>query len=81
MTIAAGDTVELTAKKKSGHGQNILRLFGESMDVNQVRDHVIFSTQPGPWLLVTSDVGSGHCRWINVDNDRLFTVTKAETDQ
>ena len=75
MLIEAGDVVTLTAKK-GGHAKNVLLIFGDSFVVNRVEDSVPFSDQPGPWLLVTCDVGSGHARWVHPTSDRLFTVTR-----
>jgi len=76
VTIEVGDTVKLTARKKGGPAKNVLIIFGDLMVVERIKDSVLFSPKPGPWLLVTCDVGSGHCRWINVEDDRLFTVEK-----
>jgi len=74
MSIEAGDTVTLTARKKGGPAKNVLLIFGDSFVVDRVSDSVQFSPKPGPWILVTCDVGSGHARWVHVDSDRLFTV-------
>ena len=74
MAIKPGDTVRLVPRKKGGPAKNVLIIFGDLMVVDRIEDSVQFSPKPGPWLLVTCDVGSGHCRWINVADDRLFTV-------
>ena len=45
---------------------------GAIWSVKKITDHVLFSTNPGPWLLLEHN----HIqRWINLSNDRHFLIS------
>jgi hypothetical protein len=70
------ETVTLTGK--TNKGKQRVREFGKSWRVWIRWDHVLFSSEPGPWLMV-SPLGSTQdslaTRWVNENNDVDFVVT------
>ena len=70
------ETVTLTGK--TNKGKQRVREFGKSWCVWTRWDHVLFSSEPGPWLMV-SPLGSVRdslaTRWVNENNDVDFVVT------
>lgn len=82
-TFEPGDAVKLKCKSRirKGHrykANTILIAFGPEFGVHSVAQTVDFSELEGPWYLVTTKVGSGHCRYIHHSKDRLFSLEKAD---
>lgn len=62
---------------KSQKGKNRVFEQGEEWHLVTVVDKVLFTTEPGPWMLLTSvkshDKG---IRWVHASNDKDFEVIR-----
>ena len=65
-------------KPLTGKGRNRVREHNSIGKVLEVRDKVLFSTEPGPWLKVNA--GDVDFRWVHLDRDRDFMVFFLDTN-
>lgn len=71
--IKENDTIHL--KGKTQKGKNRVREQGSTWMVLFIRDSVLFSSLPGPWLMVASLSSSkAHIRWVHIKNDVDFEI-------
>lgn len=66
--------VRLTAKTRKA--KNRIQENGDVGPILDVRDSVVFSDEPGPWLAIAA--GDPHWRWVHATKDKNFTVEKLE---
>jgi len=59
--------VQLTAR--SSFGRQWLQSMGDHWHVCQITDHVLFSSRPGPWMLLEHNHFQ---RWISLSCDQHF---------
>ena len=52
-------------------GKEWIMRMGNLWSVRKITDHVLFSTQPGPWMLLERDHFQ---RWINLSSDQNFLI-------
>lgn len=75
----------LILRAKTRKGQNRLTQFGTEWLVRETRDRVLFSSEPGPWLLIaeTSHVGihAPGSRWIHRTHDPDFEIVSSHVPQ
>lgn len=57
---------------KTNKAKNRLNENGAIGNILEVRDTVLFSSEPGPWLAV--DAGDPVWRWVHSTNDKHFTI-------
>ncbi|ATX79191.1 hypothetical protein Ga0123461_0767 [Mariprofundus aestuarium] len=55
----------------SNFGREWTRKMGNPWNVRKVTDHVLFSTQTGPWMLIERDHFQ---RWVNLRADQNFLI-------
>lgn len=67
-----GEIITITWKNKN-HGKPRILLNGDKWEVVRVADSVLFSKQPGPWLLLKS-VETVDCRWVHQTDDPNFKI-------
>lgn len=56
----------------SSFGNDWANRMGNPWIVRKITDHVLFSAQPGPWMLVERDHFQ---RWVNLSTDRNFLIS------
>ncbi len=55
----------------SNFGARSVSKMGNPWCVQKITDHVLFSTHPGPWMLLER----GHFqRWVNLSKDQNFSI-------
>jgi len=55
----------------SRFGKKWVRKMGKLWVVNKITAHVLFSKNPGPWMLLERDHFQ---RWINLSSDQHFLI-------
>lgn len=66
---------------KSLKGKNRVRENGETWELVEKRQKVLFSTEDGPWLLLSSIANPSHSRWVHEHHDTDFVVLEETTDE
>jgi len=56
----------------SGFGKKYLMQKGDMWSVRKITDQVLFSTHPGPWMLLERDHFQ---RWVNLSSDQNFLIS------
>lgn len=59
---------------KSLKGKNRVRERGEIWEVLRVTDKVLFSAEPGPWLLLQSTDAKKSLQWVHSTADQDFDL-------
>ncbi|ATX82409.1 hypothetical protein Ga0123462_1550 [Mariprofundus ferrinatatus] len=55
----------------SNFGRRWSNKMGNPWNVRRVADHVLFSTRPGPWILIERNHFQ---RWVNLHADQNFLI-------
>ncbi len=55
-------------------GREWITKMGNPWSVRKITDHVLFSTQPGPWMLLERNHFQ---RWVNLTSDQNFLIKEA----
>ena len=61
--------IELTGL--SSFGESTIIRMGNPWCVQKITDHLLFSTHPGPWMLIEREHFQ---RWVNLSADANFSI-------
>lgn len=58
---------------KSRHGKAVVKRDGSLWTIERIDDHVLFTSQEGPWLFLTNGTNR---RWVHGEDDSDFVIGK-----
>lgn len=71
MSLAKNSVILLNGLTQKG--KNRIRENGEEWTVVEIRQSVLFTSEPGPWILIESNK-TKHIRWIHSTHDKDFSI-------